>query len=268
MLEWFDLSRSRVVLFDQRGSGRSTPEGGLACNTTQDLVQDIERLRRYLGISDWLVVGGSWGAMLGIIYAGAYPASVRGLVLRGVFVPGEDQLNWFFHDLKALVPIAWNDLTAGMSDAESITVLPTLAGRLLDGTPAISADTAARWGRYEDAIMAAMQGKQPSPPLQQQMGQLEKYRVQAHYLSQACFITEKEFFLGLRLIAIAPVFVHGTHDWVCPPRNVLRLIDVLPQSDVRWVTKGTHSASDRLIRDAVRQAVEDQERSWRQSLRT
>src|SRR5690606_35291038 len=142
------------------------------------------------------------------------------------------------------------------------------AGRLLDGTPAISADTAARWGRYEDAIMAAMQGKQPSPPLQQQMGQLEKYRVQAHYLSQACFITEKEFFLGLRRIAIAPVFVHGTHDWVCPPRNVLRLIGVLPQSDVRWVTKDTHSASDRLIRDAVRQAVEDQERSWRQSLRT
>lgn len=261
MLEWFDLSRHRVILFDQRGSGSSTPKGGLACNTTQDLVQDIERLRRHLDISNWLVVGGSWGAMLGIIYAGTYPASVRGMVLRGMFLPGDDQLNWFFQDLKALVPMAWNGLTAGMSVSESMAVLPTLAGRLLGGTPDIAADTAARWGRYEDAIMTAMQGKQSNPPAQRQTGLLEKYRVQSHYLSQACFVTEKDIFLALRRIAITPVFVHGTHDWICPPRNVVRLMDAMPQINVRWVPKGTHTAADPLIRDALRQAVKDQERA-------
>ncbi|MGP1615550.1 MAG: alpha/beta fold hydrolase, partial [Pollutimonas bauzanensis] len=118
MLDWFDLSRQRVVLFDQRGAGKSAPAGCIAGNTTQDLVGDIERLRRFLRISDWLVVGGSWGAMLGLMYCGAHPAAVRGMVLRGVFLPGVQQMDWFFQELRALVPVAWAQLTAGMSPAE------------------------------------------------------------------------------------------------------------------------------------------------------
>lgn len=259
MLEWFDLAKHRVVLFDQRGCGRSIPKGGLACNTTQDLIGDIERLRRHLGISTWLVVGGSWGALLGLLYAGTHPASVHGMVLRGVFLPRDEQLNWFFQDLKALVPVAWRHLTADMNSIESVAVLPTLSDRLLRGTPAIASDTAIRWGRYEDAVMAAMLGRQSSPEGPLQAGQLEKYRVQAHYLSRACFLTERDLYLALQRIAVVPVFVHGTHDWICPPGNVVRLMDSLPQADVRWVAKGTHTTADPMIRDALRLAVKDYE---------
>ena len=259
MLEWFDLSRHRVVLFDQRGCGRSTPKGGLASNTTQDLVEDIDRLRRHLGISTWLVVGGSWGAMLGLVYAGTYPASVHGMVLRGVFLPGEEQLNWFFQELKALVPMAWSDLTAGMTSAESIAVLPTLTHRLLSGTPVIAEDAAARWERYEDAVMAAMLGGQVHSQGPRQAGRLEKYRVQSHYLSKACFVTEQEIFRASQRIVVGPVFVHGTHDWICPPDNVVRLMQALPQADVRWIDRGTHTPADPLIHEALRLAIKDQE---------
>lgn len=257
MLEWFDLSAHRVVLFDQRGSGRSIPSGGLTSNATQDLAEDIERLRRFLRISSWMVVGGSWGAMLGLFYAAKYPDSVQGMVLRGVFLPNDEQLKWFFQDLKMLVPGAWAELTSNMTASEKKAVLPTLARRILMGAQAEAVDAAARWGQYENAVMAAMRGEHlkrqgdPSP------AQLEKYRVQSHYLSQSCFVTEQDLLAALRRIAISPVFVHGTHDWICPPANVVRLLDAMPGATVRWVPKGTHTPADPLIRDALRLAIKD-----------
>ena len=260
MLEWFDLTRHRVVLFDQRGCGRSTPKGSLAANTTHHLIQDLEQLRRHLNISTWLVVGGSWGALLGLLYAGTHPASVDGMVLRGVFVPCDEQLEWFFQDLRALAPLAWSNLTEGMSVNENRAVLPTLAERLLIGAPDIALDAAARWGRYEEEIMAAMLGRRVRSN-GRQISELDKYRVQSHYLSQACFVNEEELHSALRRMTVVPVFVHGTHDWICPPGNVVRLLEVLPKAEVRWVFRGTHTPEDPLIRDALRLAVKDCERT-------
>lgn len=259
MLEWFDLSRQRVVLFDQRGAGASTPAGGLLHNTTQDLIEDIERLRRFLQVPRWSVVGGSWGALLGIMYASAYPASVRGMVLRGVFLPGPAQLNWFFQDLQALVPMAWSQLTAGLTALERRSVLQALARRLLHGTLDERRDAAVRWARYEDAVMDAMMGKAGQTPVAFQPSLLHKYRLQAHYLSQGCFVSERAVFRAARNVRAKTVFVHGTHDWICPPQNLVRLMRFMPLAEARWVAGGTHTTSDKAVHDMLRVAILDME---------
>lgn len=257
MLDWFDLSRQRVVLFDQRGCGKSTPAGALAHNTTRDLIEDIERLRRSLQIAQWLVVGGSWGAMLGLAYAAAYPASLRGLVLRGVFLPGPEQLDWFFQSLRALVPEAWAALTTTMSQAEQNCVLSSLAHRLLHGTDDEQCAAAGKWSQYEDAIMAAMMGKSQDPAVNRHSRQLHKYRLQAHYLSHGCFVTEAQLLQGAQSITTPTIFVHGTHDWICPPQNLVRLMPFMPHAQIRWVARGTHTPSDPAIQAELRAAIRD-----------
>jgi proline iminopeptidase len=264
MLEWFDLSRQRVVLFDQRGCGSSTPKGELANNTTQDLVSDIEKLRQALGIHTWLVVGGSWGAMLALAYAGTHPSAVKALVLRGMFLPGTQQLDWFFHALQSLVPTAWAGLVEDMGGSESQSVLSSLASRLRHGSDTEQRDAARRWAQYEDAVMDAMTGKthngsesKPEPEPDLLPGQLEKYRLQAHYLTQSCFLDEPELFKLVRGIVAPTILVHGTHDWICPPLNVYRLMVHMPDAQIRWVASGTHTTSDPQVRAALRDAIRD-----------
>ncbi len=257
MLDWFDLTQHRVVLFDQRGTGRSAPSGELRFNTTQNLIADIERLRTFLKISKWLVVGGSWGAMLAILYAGSHPTSTSGLVLRGVFLPGKAQLDWFFRDIRALVPLAWAELTAGMTTEEAASVLATLTRRLHSGTESEGIDSANRWSRYENAIMDAMVGKADGVMSDSDCGPLHKYRIQSHYLSKSCFTTEFAVFDAARKISVPIICVHGTHDWICPPQNLVRLIDHMPDADIRWVPRGTHTPSDPAIFNALCIAIHD-----------
>lgn len=258
MLDWFDLDHQRVVLFDQRGAGRSLPAGHTAHNTTADLVQDIERLRSHLGVRSWLVVGGSWGATLALCYAGQYRDVVSGLVLRGTFLASARELRWFFQSLEALVPVAWRELTAGWSQEMRSDVLRTLTGMLQSENSDIAQDAARRWGRYEETVMTAMMGKPPSQASGATAAWLSKYRLQAHYLSQGCFTTERALFRNARLASNIPtIVVHGTHDWICPPQNAERLMRFLPNAQLRWIEGGTHSASDPLILAALKNAVSD-----------
>lgn len=280
MLDWFDLNRWRVVLFDQRGSGKSLPTGSLEHNTTAHLVDDMERIRQHLAISAWTVVGGSWGAYLALAYAVRYAQRIRHLVLRGTFLPSRLQLEWFFQQLQALVPQAWDNLTETMSDDEKESVLQTLAGRLLGSDREQMSDAAERWSKYESNIMARMmQGKiaqqtsggQPSGEKnagaqgaptraagEGEQGQagaaarnIHKYRIQAHYLRHRGFIDLPSLLKQLREASVKATLLHGTHDWICPAANVHLLQRFLPGADLRWVPGGTHTPSDPLIHAAL-----------------
>ncbi|MGN6703775.1 MAG: alpha/beta fold hydrolase [Burkholderiaceae bacterium] len=259
MLDWFDLERDRVVLFDQRGAGASTPVGETAHNTTADLVADIERLRRHLGIGRWRVVGGSWGSTLAVCYAGSAPDAVAGLVLRGVFLGSRREVDWFFQSLRALAPEAWSTLTRGWNARQRAEVFQTLTAALHHGTPVQARAAAERWGRYEEAVMHARAGRAassapgPAPDVW-----LPKYRLQAHYLMHGCFTSERALFRHAQRAAGVPtIIVHGTHDWICPPENAVRLARFLPHAALRWVERGTHTASDPSIAAALRQAAAD-----------
>jgi proline iminopeptidase len=262
MLEWFDLARWRVVLFDQRGAGRSIAADPLAHNTSADLVGDIERLRLALGIGCWTVVGGSWGATLALLYAGHHPDAVSALILRGAFLAAQSDVDWFFQGLRTLAPEAWKGLTAGWTEEEQRSVFQTLAALLQSATVEDRQNAARRWGTYEAAVMLAMAGhvmeaddagQQPMVP-----HWMRKYQVQAHYLASGCFTSEAELrACAARTAGIPVTILHGTHDWICRPVNALRLKQWMPHAWLRWVARGAHSPSDQRIRDALRAEIAD-----------
>ncbi|NCW77905.1 MAG: alpha/beta fold hydrolase [Oxalobacteraceae bacterium] len=261
VLEWFDLSRQRVVLFDQRGAGRSTPLGEITHNDSQALVADIELLRKRLNISRWMVVGGSWGATLALMYAGAHKEHISALVLRGSFLASAREMQWFFQSLKAMVPQGWAALVNGWSEAQKNHVLATLTQHLLRGTDKEQHDAAMRWAAYEDSVMQAMNGKlieAPSSGARQASERvLAKYRLQAHYLSQGCFTSEHallDIASGLKHLPVA--LIHGTHDLVCPPENAVRLAAAMPHARIFWVTQGGHTPADPGIAAALRTAIQ------------
>ncbi len=300
VLDWFDLATQRVVLFDQRGAGRSLPHGSLVANDSARLVADIELIRETLRIPRWMVVGGSWGATLALLYAGQHVERISALVLRGSFLASERELQWFFQSLRAMVPDGWAQLTAGWDDDAKTRVLPTLAAALLRNDdnaslttasataaatgPEAAMDAALRWGRYEGAVMQAMAGKlapaRTAGDTANGNGQnntgdgagngsgdgqgdaaasqraLNKYRLQAHYLTQGCFTSEAQLMAAAARLKDTPVvLVHGTHDLVCPPENALRLLHAMPHAQLRWVEKGGHTPADAGIAAALRQAI-------------
>lgn len=258
MLDWFELSRQRVILLDQRGAGKSLPAGGLNHNTSAELVFDLEQLRQFLRIARWSVVGGSWGSTLAVMYAGSHPQAVSSLILRGVFLASKREMHWFFQSLAALVPQAWRQLTAGWTAQQKINVFHSLTALLHNGTPAEIQDAAQRWNDYETAIVQAMTGLPPTPRSTDLEKLVGKYRLQSHYLSQHCFLGAGTIFRYARAAAMVPtVIVHGTHDWICPPENVIRLQRFMPDAAVRWVAKGTHTTSDPAIGAALQAAVRD-----------
>ena len=259
VLEWFDLSRQRVVLFDQRGAGKSLPQGEIAHNDSRRLVADIEMIRERLGIERGMVVGGSWGATLALLYAGKHCERISALVLRGSFLASERELQWFFQSLRAMLPQGWARLTEGWSDAQKSSVLPTLCDALLTGDASQAADAARRWNAYENAVMNAMAGQlecASDASTEVPARVLNKYRLQAHYLSHQCFCTEEELLLAAASLRARPMaIVHGTHDLVCPPENAWRLMAANPAARVWWVPKGTHTPADSLIAEALKRAI-------------
>ena len=258
VLEWFDLTRQRVVLFDQRGAGKSQPHGEIINNDSTKLVADIEMIRERLGINRWMVVGGSWGATLALLYAAQHAHRIRAMVLRGSFLASERELNWFFQSLRAMVPQAWEEMTLGWQEEQKQQVLATLGKQLLHGPEQEAEDAATRWGAYEEAVMQAMSGKLalPTTPSKASARTIGKYRLQAHYLLNACFTREADLLGAANALANTPtVIVHGSHDLVCPPENAVRLAKLIPHARLHWVSRGGHTPADPLIAAALREAV-------------
>lgn len=263
VLDWFDLDHQRVILFDQRGAGLSTPLGEIKHNDSHKLVADIELIRTHLAIERWMVVGGSWGATLALLYAGAHTHRVNSLILRGSFLTSPREMTWFFESLCAMVPQAWADLTRAWPEQERKNVLATLTKQLLHGSKQSAEDAASRWSHYEDAVMQAMSGRLTSvartgDTVAVSARKLAKYRLQAHYLSQACFTSEAELLtIAHKLSSIPTVLIHGTHDLVCPPENAWRLAGTMPHAQLRWIERGGHTPADAEIAKALKHAVSE-----------
>jgi len=236
---FFDPERFRAVLFDQRGCGRSTPLGGLQANTTAHLVADIERIREALGIERWLVFGGSWGSLLALAYARQHAERIGGLVLRGIFLGSNDELQRYAQGLDRVAPQAWQTFAAGVPAAERGDLLHAYTRRLLDGDQSIRQAAARRWLDYERALMdeAPLAGV---PDVRQ----LAKTAVLAHYLAQSCFVDTAELLADCSLFRHLPaVIVQGSDDPVCPPRTAERLHRAWPEAEWQLVAGGRHGAS-------------------------
>lgn len=241
--QFFDPARYRIVLFDQRGSGRSTPRGELAENTTPHLIADMEALRIQLGIERWLVFGGSWGSTLALAYAEAHPTRCCGLVLRGIFLCRPSEIDWFLYGIRAFFPEAQRLLAEYIPKAERGDLLGAYHRRLIDPDPAVHQPAAYRWATFEASCSTLL----PSPELVSAFGSeqtaLSLARIEAHYFVNDIFLPDNSLLAHIdRIRAIPSVIVQGRYDAVCPIVSADDLARAWPESRYVIVPDAGHSA--------------------------
>ena len=251
---FFDPQFYRIVLFDQRGCGQSTPLGRTAENTTRHLVADIEAIRIHLGLDRVMLFGGSWGSTLALAYAVTHPDRVPAMVLRGIFFATRVEVDWYLDALRNFVPEAWEALAQGEGGN-----LPARYHGLVSGQDERHALAAARrWVAYEEAIMGLDAGTKAAGPAGKPADVLARARVQLHYLVNDCFLEPGELASGLgRLAGVPALIVQGRLDLVCPPRAAYELARRLPRAELRLVERGGHSATEPEIARALRRATDD-----------
>lgn len=256
--QFFDPERYRVVLFDQRGSGRSTPHADLQDNTTWDLVADMERIREHLGIERWLVFGGSWGSTLALAYAQRHPERVSALVLRGIFLCRPPEIRWFYQEgASRLFPDYWEDFAAPVPETERGDMLAAYH-RLLTGDDEVNRLAAARaWATWEGRTATLL----PNEAVVRHFGSahvaLSLARIECHYFVNDAFLEPDQLLRGAgRLAGIPGVIVHGRYDVICPLENAWALHRAWPGSELRIVADAGHAASEPGIRSELVAALD------------
>ena len=240
---FFDPARYRIVICDQRGAGRSTPRAEVIDNTTPHLIDDLERLRRHLGIERWLLFGGSWGSLLALALAEAHPEHCLGLILRGIFLGGRAEVDWFLYGLERLAPVAWQDFAGHLPEAERDDLLGNYHRRLMDDDPAIHLPAARAWSIWEGSCATLM----PSPETVRAFGSdrlaLTLARIEAHYFVNDCFLGEDEILRNLDRIRHLPCgIVQGRYDLICPLGTADALARAWPEAGYTVVPDAGHSA--------------------------
>jgi len=258
---FFDPGFWRVVIFDQRGAGRSRPLGALEANTTPDLVEDIEALRRHLDIERWLLFGGSWGSTLALAYAQAYPHRVTGCVLRGVFLGRQVEVEWFLSGLGILFPDAHANFVGFLPENERGDVLGSYLRRLTDPDPAVHLPAARAWSVYEGSCSTLLPSPDTVTGFAQDRTALGLARIEAHYFANGLFlpdeVTEGGLLARMPQIGHIPAeIVQGRYDVICPARTAFELAAAWPAARLTVVPDAGHSALEPGIRRALVAAVE------------
>jgi len=242
---YFDPSFWRIVLFDQRGAGRSTPCGEITDNTTQHLVADLERLRAHLGIDRWLLFGGSWGSTLALAYAEAHPERCLGLVLRGIFPARPSELHWFTHGMRNVFPEAWRAFCEFLPPSERLDLLGNYHRRLVHPDPAIHMPAAQAWDRYEGACSKLLPPTDPVPKFDSDASSLAIARIEAHYFVHEAFLGPDELIANLGRIRHLPcTIVQGRYDIICPPVTADALARAWPEAEYIIVPDAGHSVRE------------------------
>jgi proline iminopeptidase len=252
---FFDPAAFRVVLFDQRGCGRSTPNGELAENTTWDLVADIEKLREHLGIESWIVFGGSWGSTLALAYAESHPSRVRGLILRGIFLSRPDEITWTFgKGLERIAPDRYADFLAPLTAEERRDPLSAYRARL-ERRPR----RRPRGGAHLEPLGGAgllprarsVRGEDDVP------AEITLARIECHYFWNAGFFEDDQLLRNVSKVAHLPCdIVQGRYDMVCPASAAWDLHQAWPGSRLTIVPDAGHAASEPGITEALVAATE------------
>jgi proline iminopeptidase len=254
---FFDPQSYRIVIFDQRGAGRSTPLGALNDNTTRHLVADMERLRLFLGIERWAVFGGSWGSTLALAYAEEHPQRCSGLILRGIFLCRRSEVEWFLQGMRTVFPEAWRAFSSFLPEAERRDLLLGYYRRLTDPDAAVHMPAARAWSTYEGACSTLL----PSPDTVAAFGEdrmaLGLARIEAHYFLHNVIPPEQDLLRRVDRIRRIPAFiVQGRYDMVCPIASADELTRAWPEAEYAIVADAGHSAMEPGIRARLVAATE------------
>jgi proline iminopeptidase len=254
---FFDPGFWRVVIFDQRGAGRSRPLGSLEANTTAELVLDIERLRRHLGVDRWLLFGGSWGSTLALAYAQAVPERVSGCVLRGVFLGRREEVAWFLDGVRTVYPDAHAAFASFIPHEERDDLLGAYYRRLTDPDPAVHMPAARAWSIYEGSCSTLLPSPDTVASFAQDRTALGLARIEAHYFAHGLFLPPGGLLTSMhRLDGIQAEIVQGRYDMICPATTAFDLAAAWRAARLTIIPDAGHSALEPGIRRALVAAVE------------
>ena len=245
MRRYFDPAHYRIILFDQRGCGRSRPHASIEDNTTWDLVNDIELIRDRFGITDWCVFGGSWGATLALIYAQSHPDRVNRLILRGVFLMTQTELNWFYGGgAGQFWPETWSRFVAPVPEDERDNMIAAYNKRLFSGNIAEETRFGRAWSAWENALASIhSSGNSGESP-----GDYARAfaRLENHYFMNAGFLDHDGQILDRmdKIAHIPGVIVQGRYDMICPPRSAWNLAQAWPAGELKIVRNAGHALSE------------------------
>ncbi|NEQ83524.1 MAG: prolyl aminopeptidase [Moorea sp. SIO2I5] len=257
--QYFDPQKWRIVMFDQRGCGKSIPHAELEQNTTWDLVSDIEKLRVKLGIEQWVVFGGSWGSTLSLAYSQTHPERCLGLILRGIFMLRQKEIRWFYQEGTSYIfPDAWEDYIKPIPEAERHDLISAYYRRLTSPDPQIRNSAARAWSIWEASTSKLFQ----DPTLIQKFGEGEFAdafaRIECHYFVNKGFFEREDQLLRNvdRIKSIPGVIVQGRYDVVCPMVSAWELHQAWPEAELIVVPDAGHSMAEPGIRSALIEATD------------
>ena len=255
----FDPARYDILVFDQRGCGRSVPFASLEDNTTWDLVADIERLREMCGHERWQVFGGSWGSTLSLAYAETHPERVTELVLRGIFLGGDDEFDWLYKEggASALYPEAWEEFAGHIPAAERGDLVEAYYRRLVSDDHAVRVAAAKAWSGWEAVTVTLL----PSPEVMEEFTEDDKAvavaRIENHYFRNKCWLEPGQLLRDAsRLRGIPGIIVQGRHDCCTPPVAAWRLKQAWPEVELQIVPDASHLYSEPGITDGLVRATD------------
>jgi proline iminopeptidase len=258
--QFFDPGRWRIVLFDQRGAGRSTPAGATRANTTAHLIADIELIRARLGIERWLAFGGSWGATLALLYAQAHPSRVSGLVLRGTFLARRRDLEWFVGDgVRRVFPDAWEEFIGRVPEARGGDVVAACRDVMAGDDPAARERVARAWSDWAGRVVGfSLDSPEQAGSEEGAQPVIAKAAIEIHYAANGYFIDEDQIMRGLHRLPEVPVtLIHGRRDLTCMPESGWLLHRALPGSKLVWLHRAGHLAGEPDMTDALVAAAAD-----------
>lgn len=254
---FFDPEKYRIVLFDQRGCGQSTPHAALEGNTTQELIADIETIRQHLNIEQWLLFGGSWGSTLSLLYAQSHPQRVLGMILRGIFLCRKQDIDWFYQQgASAIFPDYWQDFRDVIPVTEQAQLVQAYYQRLTSENEIARMSAAKAWSVWEGRCSTLDPNNEVVDHFADPHTALAMARIEAHYFIHQAFIEPDQIIRDAYKIQHIPtVIVHGRYDMVCPIEQAFSLHAVLPQAELHIVRDAGHSATEPGITDNLIKAT-------------
>jgi proline iminopeptidase len=256
---FFDPAAYRIVLFDQRGSGKSTPHANLEENTTWHLVADIEQLRQHLGIESWVVFGGSWGSTLALAYAETHPERARALVLRGIFLCRPQEIRWFYQEgANAIYPDAWEHYVKVIPEAERGDMLSAFHRRLTSDDEAVRLEAARAWSVWEGSTSKLYADDDFIAHYGDPQFALAFARIECHYFMHNAFFETGNYLIENvgKIRHIPAVIVQGRYDVVCPLTSAWDLHRAWPEAELQIIPDAGHSALEPGTRSALVEATD------------
>ncbi|AFM13444.1 prolyl aminopeptidase [Turneriella parva] len=254
---FFNPEKYRIILFDQRGAGKSKPYAELAENTIWDLIADIELIRLKLKVSKWLVFGGSWGSTLALAYAISHPERILHLIVRGIFLCRHEEILWFYqYGAHQIFPDHWKDYVKVIPENERHDMLSAFYRRLTSPDKKVRLEAARAWSLWEGATICL----EPNKAMHHEFGEIavSLARIECHYFMHNCFFPDDNYLLNNahKLQNISAEIIHGRYDIVCPVKNAFDLKEKMPRARLTIVPASGHAAFEPGIRSALIEATD------------